>query len=881
MRWRAYISLFLVLMLISGISPQSARGQETAEVSFESPGFVCGDTFSTYVMISGIEDLYGLSIELEYDAGMIEVEEIIPGDFVLGDVKHTEKQENRVLYIESRKGKTAGVSGSGRLAEIKFKPQKSGLINMVDIITIKLGNSWGEPIPFTIIPQNIIVDMDAPEIDIDELPEKTYDSKVTISGKLSDANPDRVMIDNTLVSLLDNETGRFNFSLPIVKGINDIIIEGYDKAGNKTAVKKTVTRLVHHHHKKDEDSWVKDNKDETNKKVEILDTAKHWARSSVEWAVKKRLMRLDETKHFYPELPINRKRFIKLFRDMFELIELPEQVLQQYINRFKEYSLEYVSNENNTITRAEMARMIFDSLNIKDSTGLETYFTDYKDIPGETLKAAGALLASGIIQGYSDSSFRGNKPVTRAQAAVIAHRVFVYLTKPEIDFVRDSKKQTIQSEGHGPLVIESPAEICTFTDRDTYRVKGWLEPGYRLYVNYKEVKTDENGLFSFDCDTGYGYNTVRLDFYYTNGSNTGTDVRYIRRELNPPVVISVYPTDNSFFKELTSPIAVSLKVSDTESGIDLDNSVFTVDGISSKEITGFTKTDIGSPAVMTIYSELELSFYKNFLDEKIGEGAHTVEYSVYNNFGQAACGSWQFTIDSTNPYVEILSPAPDTSHFDRITVTGSVYDQNLQEYSLYYFPKDSPGQQVLISSGSSSVDGSELGTIDLNSLPEGEYVIRLTAVDKAGNSSETFLNFTIENPPEVGSITGTLSLEAKGPAEGIKAEIVLPGGEKLQETFSGGNGIFVLENVECGSYEIKFSYPGYKSETLHAEVYAETSAPINITLKAGDINGDGNINDTDLQMMINKLNESEPVMDFNLDNIIDIYDIIILLRNVY
>lgn len=50
---------------------------------------------------------------------------------------------------------------------------------------------------------------------------------------------------------------------------------------------------------------------------------------------------------------------------------------------------------------------------------LEVAFKDVSKIPGWAKEAVGMCVAKGIIYGYPDNTFRGEKPVTRAEAAAM------------------------------------------------------------------------------------------------------------------------------------------------------------------------------------------------------------------------------------------------------------------------------------------------------------------------------------------------------------------------------------------------------------------------------------------------------------------------------
>lgn len=81
----------------------------------------------------------------------------------------------------------------------------------------------------------ITLDSLPPKIEL-YIPNETYDSYLEISGTISDQGysgikNDSILINGNLIKILNN---RFNFSLTLKEGINDIRIEVEDNAGNKT-----------------------------------------------------------------------------------------------------------------------------------------------------------------------------------------------------------------------------------------------------------------------------------------------------------------------------------------------------------------------------------------------------------------------------------------------------------------------------------------------------------------------------------------------------------------------------------------------------------------------------------------------------------------------
>ena len=88
---------------------------------------------------------------------------------------------------------------------------------------------------------------------------------------------------------------------------------------------------------------------------------------------------------------------------------------------------------NDSISRAEVATIFYRLL--KDTYQNSAQETTFIDVPNDAWfsKAIGVLVSLGIVKGYSDSSFRPNNPITRAEFAALIAR-FDVLSTP-VDYV--------------------------------------------------------------------------------------------------------------------------------------------------------------------------------------------------------------------------------------------------------------------------------------------------------------------------------------------------------------------------------------------------------------------------------------------------------------
>jgi subtilisin family serine protease len=82
----------------------------------------------------------------------------------------------------------------------------------------------------------------------------------------------------------------------------------------------------------------------------------------------------------------------------------------------------------------------------------------------------------------------------------------------------------------------------------------------------------------------------------------------------------------------------------------------------------------------------------------------------------------------------IASPAEGTRLHGAVTVTGSASYPNMTQYQLEYGAGKAPAAWVQLISSTSPVTNGVLGSLDTTTLPDGDYVLRLTVRNSQGNA---------------------------------------------------------------------------------------------------------------------------------------------------
>lgn len=110
-------------------------------------------------------------------------------------------------------------------------------------------------------------------------------------------------------------------------------------------------------------------------------------------------------------------------------------------------------------------------------------------------------------------------------------------------------------------------------------------------------------------------------------------------------------------------------------------------------------------------------------------------------------------VDITPPVAIIASPAMNAAVTGTIAISGTVYDNRLTGWKLYYGPGTAPAGWKEFASGTANINNAYIGSWNSANL-SGTYTIKLAATDRAVRTTETTVQVTIGN---TATITGTLS----------------------------------------------------------------------------------------------------------------------------
>lgn len=165
-----------------------------------------------------------------------------------------------------------------------------------------------------------------------------------------------------------------------------------------------------------------------------------WAHEAITTLVEEGIVNGFGDNTFCPDKPVTRSEFIKMLvlGMKLELSASGEIVYDDVSSHDWHYPYVMTSREKNiangitenlfapddNITREEIATMVYRACReYAEQTDAETNFKDFDEVSQWAKEAISAISAAGIVNGYTDGTFRPGNTATRAEAAVIIYRM--------------------------------------------------------------------------------------------------------------------------------------------------------------------------------------------------------------------------------------------------------------------------------------------------------------------------------------------------------------------------------------------------------------------------------------------------------------------------
>jgi flagellar hook assembly protein FlgD/fibronectin type 3 domain-containing protein/subtilase family serine protease len=133
------------------------------------------------------------------------------------------------------------------------------------------------------------------------------------------------------------------------------------------------------------------------------------------------------------------------------------------------------------------------------------------------------------------------------------------------------------------------------------------------------------------------------------------------------------------------------------------------------------------------------------------DGVYVVQVDARDSVSNINSETVSFTVDKTRPRITLESPVEDDffggSQLE-ISVKGIIEEVNLQSYTVQYGSGVNPTEWIDLTSGEELPSGSLLATWAVGpdqAVADGDYIIRVTAVDKAGWESVAEVRINVDN----------------------------------------------------------------------------------------------------------------------------------------
>ncbi|MBE0500904.1 MAG: discoidin domain-containing protein, partial [Desulfuromonadales bacterium] len=235
------------------------------------------------------------------------------------------------------------------------------------------------------------------------------------------------------------------------------------------------------------------------------------------------------------------------------------------------------------------------------------------------------------------------------------------------------------------------------------------------------------------------------------------------------------------------------------------------------------------------------------------EGDYLIVVLMRDSLGNQANRSARVRIDITAPIVALPEAQFSTPFGPLLNIQGTVYDLHKVNYNLEISEGLAPVAWTSLQTGNWSMQDAFLGVWDNNGLM-GDWSLRLSATDEAGNSSETITTVSIpDRSPLLTSIS--ISPEYVSPnADGIQDQAVI-----LYELVAASDVTFTIkdkdlvtvktvssQHVDSGQFQFIWNGDNDLAQAVAGGVYS-------INLFANATDGSGRVWSDELAVIIDKL----------------------------
>jgi hypothetical protein len=144
--------------------------------------------------------------------------------------------------------------------------------------------------------------------------------------------------------------------------------------------------------------------------------------------------------------------------------------------------------------------------------------------------------------------------------------------------------------------------------------------------------------------------------------------------------------------------------------------------------------------------------------------------------------------DTTPPTLALLSPTSGSYVSHVVAVSGTATDEHLAGYNLQYASASAPGAWAdVLPGGVTPVPVGRLGNWETTAVPDGRYLLRVSASDQAGNVKVTPpVSITVDNTPPVLRIEHPVDGEMVGDVVPVRGAVEEANGRRLYLELGAG-----------------------------------------------------------------------------------------------
>lgn len=361
------------------------------------------------------------------------------------------------------------------------------------------------------------------------------------------------------------------------------------------------------------------------------------------------------------------------------------------------------------------------------SLGTYTYTWDGKD-------NAGAVVSDGPYTVRLTAALLSNTSVTQAEAVTVS----VDTTLPNIDIKQPVNDSYIRTDIAVNGIINDTNIIEYYVTNTGSAGPALLDQGNQSRENYTF------GILNELAEDRYSLNIRARDL----GENILERNIVFTIDKTAPKVVLDAPKDGEYHGS--------------------DKNIINITGsIIEKNLETFSlRYGLGeSPAQWTnlltgnaVPTNLQLFAWKVGKNDGIPDGLYTISLYAKDKAGAEAEVKVKVAIDNTLPEASITLPIEGGYVKGAIDVKGTAFDQNLDKYNVEISEGQCANAFKWLSIKASSASVRDAALVSWQTIPpDGEYCLRLTAIDKVGSKTEARVNVKIDTqPPEAPVLSGRI-----------------------------------------------------------------------------------------------------------------------------